>query len=275
MVLASFRQAIGALRRNPVIIALSVAFGVLQVPSFVAQEFSPVVQVGLSVGSFLVSVLVVPFVFAGMIGVCDEALDGQVSLGTFLRHGRDNYLAVLGAYLLLIVTFGIFSVLTSIVGGLLAAVIGASVGGTTGFTVGVVVFGLSFLAVLLPAFFVQFFGHAIVLDDAGVGKSFRRSVGVVRRNLRVVAVYFGVVFAIGLVGGLVGGIQSVTTAPGIDIGVADTTVLVLQTVGVLLTGIVSSVFWPFSVAIYRRITSDTDSVGDGASPAPTTPSDAG
>lgn len=273
MVLASLSKATGALRRNPVIVALSVAFGLLQLPSVVAQEFGPVAQIGLSIGSFLVSVLVVPFVFAGMIGLSDEALDGRAGFGAFLRHGRNNYLSVLGAYLLLIVTLGIFSVVTSVVGGILAAVIGASIGGTSGFAVGVAVFGLSFFVVLLPVFFVQFFGHAIVLDDADVGESIRQSGGVVRRNLRVVVGYFAVVFALGLVGGLVGGVQSITTTPGIDLGIADTTVLAIQLAGVLLTGIVSSVFWPFSVAIYRRITAGTDDVGDGTEPTPTTPGD--
>ncbi|MFB6175964.1 MAG: hypothetical protein ABEI99_02250 [Halobaculum sp.] len=263
----SLGESLDALRRNPILIVLSVVFGLLQLPSVAAQSLGPMLSAVVSLGFSALLVLIVPFVFGGMVGMAREALDGETDLGTFVESGKANYLRLLGAYVLFLVVITVLSFGSSIVAGIAAVFVGVSAasgagGGAAagaGVLIALLTVGIVLLVTLLPTFFVQFFAHAIVLDDAGVVGGFTRSAGLVRRNVLTVFGYFLVVLVVGLVGGALGGVGSLLTLPSETAGTMGLpslsigTGLAIQAVGTLVVGLLSSVFWPFSVSVYTAI----------------------
>ncbi len=269
-ILESLTSAVGAVRRNPVILVVSIAFALLQTPSLAANQFSPAVASALSLFTSAVSLLVTPFVFAGAIVLAAEALDGDTGLNSFVSAGKTHYLRVLGAYVLLVVVVIVISLVGIFVAGATAVIVNTGVSnvflsGTLGVLVGVVL-------VLLPTFFLQFFAHAIVLDGQGITDGFRRSAGVVRRNLLTVAGYTAVIVVLSSVGGAVGAVASIAGAPqatSLGVQTLSTPVLVgLQLLATLFTGLFAAVFWPFSVAVYRSIRDRTVADAHNEQPAP-------
>ncbi len=263
----SLGKSIDALRRNPILILLSILFGLLQLPSLAAQSLGPLASAAVSLGFSAVFFLIVPFVFAGMVGMSREALDGTTGLDRFLEFGKSNYLRLLGAYVLFLGLVTVLSIGSSIVAGIVSFVVGlsatAGAGGSaaagTGLLIGVLTVGIVLFVTLLPTFFLQFFAHAIVLDDQGVVGGFTRSAGLVRRNFLTVFGYFLIVMTVGFVGGALGGVGSLLTMPAEatqSLGLPSFStgaVLAIQVVGMLVVGLVSSVFWPFSVSVYTSI----------------------
>lgn len=267
-IVRSFTNAVDAISRNPIVLAVAMALALLQAPSLLASRLDPATGSIVSLVASGATVLVTPFVFAGGIAISGEALDGDTDVGAFLAAGRRHYLRVLGAYLLVAVGVGLLAFGGTIVGGILA--VAAAAGGVPvgGLLAGLLTVGL----VLLPVFFLQFFAHAIVLDEHGIADGLRRSVGVVRRNLLTVAGYSLVLFGLSIVAGLVGAIGSLVNAPGIDAfglqPLSPAVVTGLQVIGVLATGVVTAVFWPFSVAVYRQLRDRTVSEDGTDRPTP-------
>jgi hypothetical protein len=265
----SFGKSIAALRRNPILIVLSILFGLLQLPSLAAQSLGPLASAAVSLTFSAVFVLIVPFVFAGMVGMSREALDGTTGLDRFLEFGKSNYLRLLGAYVLFLGLVTVLSVGSSILAGIVAFVVGisatagAGAAAGTGLLIGVLTVGIVLFVTLLPTFFLQFFAHAIVLDDQGVVGGFTRSAGLVRRNFLTVFGYFLIVMTVGFVGGALGGVGSLLTMPAEatqSLGLPSFStgaVLAIQAVGMLVVGLVSSLFWPFSVSVYSAISDRT------------------
>lgn len=266
VVTESFGESIGALRRNPILIVLSILFGLLQLPSLAAQSLGPLASALVSLGFSAIFLLIVPFVFGGMVGLSREALDGTANLDTFLQSAKANYLRLLGAYVLFVVAISILSFGATFLGGILVGVVGisgAAAGGSAAagaaVLVGVITVGVVLLVTLVPAFVFQFFAHAIVLDDEGVAGCFKRSAGLVRRNLPTVFGYFLIVTLVGVLGGVIGGVGSLLSLPpeaaaGVGLPSLSTgAALVVQAVGMLVLGALSSVFWPFSVSVYSAI----------------------
>lgn len=264
----SLSSALAAVRRNPIIVAVSVVFGFLQSPGWISPMVDSSLASLVTLGASAVSVLVAPFVMAGMISLSAEALDGRTSFDTFLQSGRENYVHVLAAYVLLLVVASIMTIPLFVVGTITVIYVGFSAvavltGGaplTAGAAALFGVFGLLLLLTLIPVFFVQFFAHAIVLDGASVADSFTRSVSLVRRNVRTVLGYFLTLFGIGALVVLVSAVASVfqvaTQLPGGFFGVPvlpSPVILAVQIVAAVVIWTISSVYWPFSVAVYRSI----------------------
>ncbi|WP_233554030.1 hypothetical protein [Halococcus sp. IIIV-5B] len=255
--IAAIGEAVNAVRRNPVIIVVTLLFGLLQIPQLVSPYLNT--DIGLVVSGLfsLVFVFVLPFYFGGIVGMAAEALDGKTSLQTFLREGRANYVSMFGAYLLLIVAMVVYFVVLAIVGGVggfVAVGIGQS-GGAAG-TGSLLVFAglvlLLFVLVFAFSFFVQFFGQAIVLDGESAVGGFKKSVRVVwghklsTLGYMVILVLFSAVF--GTIGGIVG------TLPTLY-GVNDVlTIAAVLSVGlVIATGIIGAFTAAYGVAFYEQI----------------------
>lgn len=276
-VLPALQTGWRALRRNPGIAGIVLVASLLQLPTQFAQLAGPVVSglVGLAVG--LLSILLFPFVFAGLLGMADEALNGRTGLDTFVETGRRYYVSMLGAYLLVLggsVVLGVVAFVALFVLGLgaVAAVGGASGAGLSGATL--VVVALVVLAGLfvlfVPLFFVQFYAQAIVLDGESAVGGFARSVGLVRRNLRAVFGYSVLVFGVSIVFGLLASVPSTllslrTVQPSPVSGVSQLSlpaVAALLVVGTVLTSVAGSLFLTFSVAFYRTLDSTAEPDAD-------------
>jgi hypothetical protein len=280
LALHALRTASGAVGRNPVLFVVAAAFSLLQIPGFVAQAVSPLLGNLVSLLTTGLFVLVFPFLFAGVVGMADEALGGRTSLGTFVASGRHHYVPVLVAYLLL---FGAGVVLALVVsfGALLlgGVAFAAGAGAVAGRTTVLVAVGLLLVGGVvlfaLPLFFVQFYGHAIVVDDLGAVAGLKRSVSCVRHNLLAVLGYTVVVGVVGAVFGLFGAVFSLLTSPrltGAGAGMGGTApgttappvpvdapsvgpviVAGLVVVFVLASGLFGGFFAAYSTAVYRRI----------------------
>jgi hypothetical protein len=274
VVLHALQTALGAVRRNPVLLVVAAVFSLLQLPGLLAQSLHPLVGSLVSLGVSGVSIFVLPFFFGGILGMANEAIDGQTSLGTFVREGKTHYVSVLVVYLGL---FAINLVLGFVIAfaAIFAGIFVLSGAGQPNLALLAVLGGIGLLALvgyLLVAFFVQFFGHAIVVDDLQAVESIKRSAWCVRHNLVSVLGYSLLTAAGGAVFGLFGGLFSLLATPrpptrGMNgaappaavpfpadlptLGLAGTAGLAVLLV--VLTGVFGGLFAAFSTAFYREI----------------------
>ncbi|MFC7174451.1 hypothetical protein ACFQL0_16020 [Haloplanus litoreus] len=163
----------------------------------------------------LVFIFIMPFFQAGIVGMADEALDGQTSLESFVREGKSNYVSILVVSLVLVAVnfaLGFVAFFVAIFGGFAAYSDTGGVGIGVLVIIGLIV-ALVVLAYLLVLFFVQFYSQAIVIDDLGAVGGLKHSVSVVRHHL---VSTLGYSVLVGILGGIAGGvfaIGSLLTSP--------------------------------------------------------------
>jgi hypothetical protein len=275
-VLQALQTAIGAARRNPLLFVIAAAFSLFQLPGLLAQSVHPLLGSVVSLGFSGLMIFVVPFFFGGIIGMANEALDGRTSVETFVREGKTHYVSILVVYLGL---FAINLVLGFVI--TFAAIFGgffflgsAGQPSLVPLAILAIIGGIALLGYLLIAFVVQFFGHAVVVDDLKAVDSIKRSAWCVRHNLVAVFGYTVLAAVGGAVFGLFGGVFSLLTSPQLSqrpsvgggavgpaasplpfnlpsVGLAGTAVLVVLLV--ILTGLFAGLFATFSTAFYRTI----------------------
>jgi hypothetical protein len=220
---SAFGTATGAVVRNPALFVVAGLYGLLQVPQVLAQAVHPLLSSLVSLAMLPVTILAVPFFFAGIVAMADEAIGGTTGLDTLIDRGKRHYVSVLVAYLLLVainvvLLFAGFVVL--LLGGIF--VLGQGSPEPTALVgIGLVV-AILVLVYLVVAFFLQFFAHAIVLDGLGAVDGLGRSVTLVRNNLLST---FGYSLVLGVIGGLVGAlagalsmVASIGARSGADVG---------------------------------------------------------
>jgi len=258
--LKALRQTPSALQRNPRLFVPVLVILLFQIPQFGLQAINPLVASVVSLVLSLVFIFIMPFFQAGIVGMADEALDGQTSLESFVREGKSNYVSILVVSLLLVAVnfaLGFVAFFVAIFGGFAAYSDTGGVGIGVLVIVGLIV-ALVALAYLLVIFFLQFYSQAIVIDDLGAVDGVKHSISVVRRNL---VSTLGYSVFVGILGGVAGGVfgigslltspqsSSVLALPEIPIaGVVGVTFLILVC-GTLLGGF----FGVYSVAFYRTI----------------------
>lgn len=271
--LHALRPAVGGIARNPVLLLVTALYGLTQVPSFIVPSTRPVLAALVSLATFGVLVLALPFFQGGLLGMASEAIAGRTGLRTLVAAGKDNYVSLLLAYLVLLAINFAFG-FVAFIGGLIVVVGGVASMPTGAPGVGVdptllallaVVGGGFLLAYLLVTFAVQFYAHAIVLDDADLVDGFRRSVGLVRSNLVSVVGYTLVLLAgsvalgtLAAVASIVFGPQSAGAAatPLADLVPVEPTLPVLVVAGVgylLLTSVFAAFYATYSVAFYESV----------------------
>ena len=252
-VLQALQRTPGALKRAPGLVVPQLLVFVLLLPQLLLQSTYPLVSALYSLGSSAVLLLGMPFIQGGMFGMADEALTTRSSLSRFLTDGKSNYLQLLIAYVLLLVV-------NSVVGALgVAAGFGAFL---THDTVRVVFVGLVAVAVLvylLVAFFVQFYGQAIVVDGADAVASFKRSYRLIRANLSATVGYTLLAMVIGtLSGGVYAGVSLLARPEAAVVsGLPTVSIPLLVVVGLLaavIGSVVSTFMLTFSVAVYDEFT---------------------
>jgi hypothetical protein len=215
-VLSAFGTAARGVGRNPILLVVAGVYGLLQVPQVLAQAVHPVLSSVVSLGMLPVTILVVPFVVAGLIAMAAEAIEGTTGTQTLLERGKRHYVSVLAAYLLLVaVNFVLlFLGLAVLVAGWVVLLGQGSPGTATLVVFGIVV-AVLVVVYLGVAFFLQFFAHAIVLDDLGAVDGLTRSVDVVRTNLLATFGYSLVVSVLGGAIGVLAGLLSTIASLGI------------------------------------------------------------
>jgi hypothetical protein len=173
---ASLRTAVGALRRQPVLLIAGLCYGLVVLPQRALQLAGvPVAPTLLQMLTFFIT----PFVIAGVVGMARTALDDDASLDTLATVGKAQYVDLLLATL---VEFGIklaFGIVLVVVGIALVVVGGSGTGAVVVAAIAVVV-ALVYLATLLS---IQFYPVIVVVDDAGPVEAVTDSVAFVRSNL--------------------------------------------------------------------------------------------
>lgn len=202
--ISSERTAVLAtLWRNPIVFVPVLAWTCIQVPGPLLREVNPLLASAFSPWRPLLLITVTPFVHAGLIGMADEALDGSTSLRTFVRTGREHYASVFPAYIVVasvntVLGFGI------LLGVAFLFLFGAGAPNLIALVIGGVVV-LVLVASLLVLVFIQFYGHAIVIDGAGFVEGLKRSASLVRQHLlrtlgySVLGSITAAIFAVGVV----------------------------------------------------------------------------
>lgn len=176
-------DSIDALKRNPVLFVAGLAIALVNSAVLGVQTTASADSVGLlSMGGSFVAQLVSLFFLGGVYAMAQEGLRGQTTLRTLVAEGKANYLTLLGATLVMVVVTSVAFVAIAIVGvgGLLVA--GPSLGGS-GVRAAALLFAGLYLLGFLPLFFLQFYAVAVVVSDAGVVGSLKRSFALVRRNV--------------------------------------------------------------------------------------------
>ena len=184
---SAFKDGFTALRANPILFVAGLLVGGGSQLQYVGQlTDSPVLSAGVSL-SWLV---VFPFVLGGFIGTAQAAIEGtDPSLTRFFTAARTHYFALLFAtvvFLLLVLGTAIGLGLIGFVLGIVPIAL-AAINRTAGLVAGIgsmVIWLVSILAVIM---FVQFYDTAIVLEDQSVTDAFRRSIALVRSNIKSVA----------------------------------------------------------------------------------------
>jgi len=293
--LQSLRPAVGGIVRNPILVVVAAVFAVAQLPNLLVPPSMPVLSLAVSIGLFGVFVLGLPFAQGGFLGMADEAVAGRTRLGTFLSVGKEHYVSLLLGYLVLLAlnfAFGFlafFGAMAVVLGGAYTAAGSAGAGNAmaTGTSAGAggaatgagglgadptilaaaALVGLGLLLVyFLVTFFIQFYAHAVVLDGTDLVAGFRRSAGLVRRNLLSVFGYTVILFVGGTVFGGVAALSSAVAAVALGGGMADgspaaellpalspAVAVVGLVVYLVVVGIVGAFYGTYSVAFYRSI----------------------
>lgn len=283
-VIRSLKRTPTVLLKHPIVFLPVLVFTVLQLAGQVPQLLSidPVISALVSLALTGLYIFVMPFFQGGMIGIAnDAATDGRPSIGRFLTHGKENYLSLLGAYVFVVVLsigFGFLIMIGVFVGVLSVAAAEGNALVTAAIGIVALVVGLLSVAVFVA---IQFYSHAIVLENERAVDSFRRSVAVVRNNLFAVGGYLLVsIVGGGLSGGAYAAVYLQLIPPAASGEPAPTPDLVPAIVGlggsaVLLT-VFGTVFLVFSVLFYRSIVgldeSDAAAGAAGTSGASSTPS---
>ena len=281
---SALSTAIDALKRNPVLFAgallVSLASGV--VLGAQALQPGPLAQPGRFTRlSGLLTVLVyltMPFFFGGLCAMANEGIRGRTTLGTLLSGGRRYYLELFIATILFFVVAYLAAFVLAIVA--LVAVIAAifvvgstSVSPTIAIVLGIV--GTSLLT-FVPLFFLQFYVPAVVVSDADVLESLKRSYRVVRSNLLATLGFDAVYLVVLTVGSLptialyakwFAETDFATAEPAAAnfspfVGL-DGELLVAYFVSTLVLGtFVGAFFWTYQVAFYREVGLDGENSAD-------------
>lgn len=261
--LHSLRPAVGGLIRNPILLVITGVFALIQIPQLILQSQSPLISTVVSLLMTGVLLIVLPFYQGGVIGMSNEALTGTARVSSMIEAGKSNYVALLLSYLAILAVNIVFGVAVALV----------AVGGGLGFLVGdgqpnlavLAVVGLLGLGLLLVYFLfvisIQFYAHAIVLNNTDVIEGFKRSVRLVRENKLSVTGYTIIMFLGGAVLGLGSGAASLVFSPELGVGSAlPEFSLPFVIFGLVLYIGIAAVFGAFygmySVSFYQNVSVD-------------------
>ncbi|SFS36261.1 DUF7847 domain-containing protein [Halostagnicola kamekurae] len=186
VIVSAFKDGYAALRANPILLVAGPFIGAGSQLQYVDSLIDSSL---LSVGASLAYLIVVPFALGGFIASAQAAIEGKgTSLGRFVAAGRSYYVRLLLGIVLFVLVVGVsaigFGFVSFILGiGSLVLVLIHEMAAVIAGVGSILVWPLLVLVVIL---FVQFYDAAIVVENENVVDSFRRSVHLVRSNLKSV-----------------------------------------------------------------------------------------
>lgn len=257
--ISAVRQTVGAVVRNPILVAIALFLGAIQVPQLLTQSVNSAAIAVISAVLSLVFLLLYPFFFGGIIGMSNEAVKGKTNFGTFVSAGKANYVSLFGAFLILLGVGVLYVIVLFIVAAIGGITVFSTAGNTAGGAAVLTVIGIvlvAFLLYFLFFFFVQFFVQAIVLDDVSAVGGFKRSIRAVRGHKLSTLGYTLIISLIGLVFGALGALFALFQAPAAGVGLQTPplgVLVVILAVFVVLSGIVGAFSMTYGVAFYRQI----------------------
>lgn len=262
----SLKPAIGSLAANPIIVVVAAVVGLFQLPQLLVPTTQPLLSTAVSLGMTGILILFIPFYQGGILGMADEARTGTTTVSTLIDTGKANYVSLLLAYFVVIaiaIAFGILVTIAAVGGGLAASMSAASLanGGQSNpaiFVILALVGLLIVVAYLAVVIAIQFYAHEIVLNNAGVAEGFKRSFGLVRRNLLSVIGYSLILFVGGAVIGVFSASASILLSPQPQMQpmLPELSLPVLigaGVVSVLATALLGAFYATYSVTFYRNI----------------------
>ena len=268
ILVSAFKDGFAALRANPILLVAGLLVGAGSQLQYVDQVVgSPLVSAG---ASFAWLVLF-PFVLGGFIGTARAAIDGtDTSIHQFVTIARTHYVRLLlatVAFLLIILGTAIGLGLVGLAFGIGSMALGVihEMAAFAGGVVSIVVWLVSLLVVIM---FVQFYDAAIVIEDQSVTDSFRRSIALVRSNLKTV-VGFSLVWTLlvnaFLIPEYLVQLTATYAAPAevlpVELGIP---IAVLFPVGIALSAVGFAYLYTVYTAYYLRLISDSPLPADAA-----------
>ncbi|WP_135830549.1 DUF7847 domain-containing protein [Halorussus halobius] len=257
--ISAFSTAVGALRRNAVLLGVAFAAALANVAvTGVTLVLPPSVAALASVTASGAALVVAPLFVGGLLAMAHEGLDGPTGLATFTAGGRANYLPILGAMVLLGVLVVALGVAVSVAVLLVVGLLASTDAGVSGLALSALVGLVGVLASSLILFVVQFYAPAIVVSDLEVGAAFQRSADLVRENPVSTLGYTAVLVVLGGVTGVAGVAVAVAggayesaepmapATPELGVGVLG----VLVAVSVAVTTVVAALAPTYQVAFY-------------------------
>ncbi|ELY59278.1 DUF7847 domain-containing protein [Natronococcus jeotgali] len=254
---SAFKDGLTALRANPILLVAGLLFGAGSQLQYVAHLIeSPLLSAGLS----LAWLIVFPFVLGGFIGTARAAIEGiDASLTQFFTAARENYPRLLIATVLFMLL-----VLGAAIGfGLIGFVLGigtmalAAINEMAAFAAGVFSLLIWLVSILVIIMFVQFYDTAIVIENESVTGAFRRSIELVRSNLKSVTgfslawlVLLNVFFIPEYLLQLMMTVAGPADVLPIDLGIP---IVILITIGIVLSAVGFAYFYTVYTAYYMRL----------------------
>lgn len=261
---SAFKDGFTALRANPILLVAGLLVGGGSQLQYVGQlTNSPVLSAGVS----LAWLAVFPFVLGGFVGTAQAAIEGEgPSLTRFFTAARTNYFALLFAtvvFLLLVLGTAIGLGLVGFALGIVPIAL-AAINRTAGIVAGIGSMLIWLVSILAVIMFVQFYDTAIVLEDQSVTDAFRRSITLVRSNIKSVAgfslVWLALVNAFLLPEYLLRvtltDAKPVEVLP-IDLGIP---IAVLLPIGITLSAVGFAYFYTVYTAYYLRLSAVSPAV---------------
>ncbi|WP_336358938.1 DUF7847 domain-containing protein [Haloarcula sp. CGMCC 1.6347] len=260
---SAFKDGSAALRENPSLFVAGLLIGAVSQLQYVDHLIeSPLLSAGVS----LVWLIVFPFVLGGFIGTAQTAIEGvDASFTQFFIEGRTHYFPLLLATVLFIlIVFG-----TAVGLGFIGFILGIGsmaltpINEMAAFVAGVGSILIWLLSILVVIMFVQFYDTAIVIENESVTDAFRKSVALVRSNLRSV-VGFSLAWSVLLNAFFIPEylVRLTLTNAGpadvlpIEIGIP---MIVLLPLGIALSSVGFAYFYTVYTAYYLRLTAVPES----------------
>lgn len=182
----AFNDGFTALRANPILLVAGLLIGAgsqLQYADHLIE--SPLI----SAAATLAWLIVFPFVLGGFIGTARDAIGGtDTSLTHFFITARAYYLRLLlatGLFVLLVFGTAIGLGIVGFILGIGTMALGV-INQMAAFVAGVISLLLWLVSILVVLMFVQFYDTAIVIENKSITDAFRRSICLVRSNLKSV-----------------------------------------------------------------------------------------
>ncbi|ESS10066.1 MAG: hypothetical protein A07HN63_00157, partial [uncultured archaeon A07HN63] len=213
--LRSLRPALDSIVRNPILLAVAALVAILQLPQFFVPTQSPMLSAVASLAFSGLFILFLPFYQGGLIGMADDAQTGPTEIGVLIDEGKANYLQLLlSNFVVLAIAFAFTIPIVLLVflgsAGVLLSGGQPSLPVLGGFgLIGLVMVIIYFAAMLA----IQFYAHAIVINETSIVDGFKQSIGLVRANLLSAIGYGVLLFGGGLVAGGIGGAASLLLSP--------------------------------------------------------------